>query len=483
MPQRIAKTSLNASTIDILNTIRANAPLAYQNSVPVITQESQVVQVGDIICGNPSLSNIFINSLVNRIALVRMTSALFNNPYAELKKGEILYGETIEEIFVEIAKVQKFSYEKAPAREFKRTIPDVKSVFHAINWRVIYPVSIDDMELERAFLSINGVQELIAKIVDSVYRGAEYDEFLLFKYLLIKKCANAKILPVAVDDSSILNSAEAFRAYSNKLTFMSTEYNEYGVHTNTPRERQYLFMDADFNAKFDVNVLASAFNMDKADFLGHIKLIDSFSTFDNDRWEEIRAESDGVESVTDAELNLMKNIHAILVDEDFFQIYDYRQKFTEKYVGSGTYWNYWLHVRKAVSYSPFANAIAFVSDDVTILPDNGYLSLDVVGVSRLNGANTDSVPTSITLGNLKTSADGTTYTALDAPFEMLQTETATEEGYGISPFGNIVYNGALTNGLSSTLVLEVKYNGNIYRRSASQATPSVGSALVFTKVV
>ena len=115
-----------------------------------------------------------------------MNSATFNNPYYVLKKGYLEFGETIENIFVNLAKAVDYNPEKAEAREFKRTIPDVRSSFAVINWRVMYPVTISDEELKTAFLSIDGVTQLIEKIVDSVYTGAEYDEFLLFKYLLIK---------------------------------------------------------------------------------------------------------------------------------------------------------------------------------------------------------------------------------------------------------------------------------------------------------
>lgn len=492
MPRRIAVTNLNASTIDILNTIRANAPLEYQNNVPVVTQENDIPAVGEIICGYPAMANIFINSLVNRIALVRMQSATFNNPYVELKKGVISFGETIEEIFVEIANVQKFSYEKAPARELKRTIPDVKTAFHVINWRVLYPVSIDDEELQRAFMNMNGVQELIAKIVDSVYRGAEYDEYLLFKYLIIKKVAQGKLYPESVDATSVLNSAEKFRAVSNQLMFMNTKYNAWGVHTNTRREDQYLFMSADFNAKFDVNVLASAFNMDKADFLGHVKLIDSFDTFDNDRWQELRDAGTEVELVTDAELELMKDVQAVLVDKEFFQIYDYTQKFTENYIGSGTYWNYWLHVRKAVSVSPFANAVVFVnSDSVKEAPDTisfmctSYTTAPKTYDTSDTEGNTD-VPAIAILEPQSSAVDN----AAKGNYKFIQTPTTIEEGYAIHPYGAIIktvdrpYGGqSAEDFFSATVVIDVEYMGNIYRRAANREVAEVGRTYTFNKVV
>ena len=196
MPKRIAITSLNARTIDILNVIRANASAEYQSLVPEVTSENDIPRVGEVLYGYPAMANQFINALVNRIAAVRVKSATFNNAYAELKKGYLEFGETVEEVFVNIAKAREFSAEKAEARELKRTLPDVKSAFHTMNWRVQYPVTIQDEDLRMAFLSVNGVQDLIAKIVDSVYVAAEYDEYLLFKYLIIKAIAHGKMYPV-----------------------------------------------------------------------------------------------------------------------------------------------------------------------------------------------------------------------------------------------------------------------------------------------
>lgn len=360
MAKRIALNTLSASTIDILNVIRQNASYDYQSSVPVISTANDIPKVGEIIYGTPALANQFINALVNRIALVRVQSATFNNPYAPLKKGYLEFGETVEDIFVGIANVVDYSAEKGAAREFKRSLPDVKSAFHIMNWRVMYPVTIQDDDLKQAFLSVDGVTDLIARIVDQIYTAAEYDEFLLFKYMLIKAVTHGKMYPVTFLNTDLKNAAKVFRGTSNLLPFMKSEYNEAHVLTTTPKDRQVIFMDALFNADFDVDVLSAAFNMEKADFMGRLHMIDDFTTFDNDRFEIIRANSDGIEEVTSAELALMADVKAIILDENWFQVYDNLNKFTEKYVASGLYWNYFYHTWKTVSSSPFANAVVFV---------------------------------------------------------------------------------------------------------------------------
>ena len=214
--------------------------------------------------------------------------------------------------------------------------------------------------MRRAFTSENGVTDMIARIVDAIYRAVEYDEYLLFKYLLIKGCARQEIKTIPIGNVTAdadKNAAITFRGLSNKLTFMSTEYNSAGVHNATPRDEQYIFMTADYNAQFDVNVLASAFNMEKADFMGHLILVDSFDTFDNERFDVIRNGSTMVEEVTSADLTAMANIKAIIVDKEYFQFYQNIEKFTEKFVASG---NYFYRDTKTISTSPFSNAVAVV---------------------------------------------------------------------------------------------------------------------------
>ena len=424
MPKRVAISNLNASTVDILNTIRANATYEYQSLVPTISTSTEIPRVGEVLMGYPALANQFINALINRIAMVRVRSATFNTAYRELKKGYLEFGETVEEVFVQIAKAREFSAEKAEARELKRSLPDVRSAFHTMNWRVMYPVTIQDEDLRLAFLSAEGVQDLIARIVDSIYTAAEYDEFLLFKYLLIKAISHGKMYPVAID-GDMKAAAVAFRGTSNKLGFMSNRYNASGVTTTTPRADQYIFMDSDYNAAFDVEVLAAAFNMEKADFMGRLMLIDDFASFDNDRFDQIRANSDMIEAVTAEELAVMAKVKAVLVDREWFQVYDNANKFTEKYVASGLYWNYFFHVWKTVSSSPFSNAIVFVDSTATITAPS-TISLTVTDITKNGNA------------AIYTLTPADPASLQDSNLEFLQDSTSTQNGIAVHKYGAVI---------------------------------------------
>lgn len=467
MAHRIAASTLNASTIDILNTIRDNASLSYQNLVPEVQTAVDIPRVGEVLYGTPALANEFINALVNRIAIVRVQSATFNNPYERLKKGMLDYGETVEDIFVGITKAFTFSQEKAESRELKQYKPNVKSAFHVMNWKVLYPVSISQEQLKTAFLSNDGVTNLIAKIVDAVYTGANYDEFLLFKYLIIKSVTSGQLKPIGVDGADMHNYAKAFRGKSNLLPFMSTDYNAAGVLNTTPKERQVIFMDAQFNADFDVDVLASAFNMDKADFMGSLFLIDDFTTFDNDRFDVIREESDGLEEVTAAELALMANVKALLMDENWFQVYDNLSQFTEKFISSGLRWNYFYHTWKTISTSPFANAIVFVDDSATIsAPASVAYKVSDVDVSDYAKVIT------LTPSAVDSLADHT--------MVFVQTEDLTELGIAVQPYGAIFVPATALDSATAA-VITGKIGDETYTATVNLKTVATGATVTMAK--
>lgn len=466
MAKRIAVSTLNASTIDILNTIRANASAEYQDSVPAVTKSTDIPTVGEVLYGYPALANQFLSSLVNRIALVRIKSAVFNNAYVQLKKGYLEFGETVEEVFVNICKAREFSAEKAESRELKRSLPDVRTAFHAMNYRVQYPITIQDEDLRMAFMSAEGVTDLIARIVDSVFTAAEYDEYLLFKYLLIKGISHGKIYPKAFDASDMKNAAKAFRGMSNKLTFMNTIYNNAGVHTTTPRDDQFIFMDSDFNASYDVDVLAAAFNMDRATFTGHLILVDDWTTFDNDRFSVIVDASDQIEAVTSDELALMANVKAVIADGEWFQVYDNQSKITEKYVASGEYWNYFYNVWKTVSSSPFSNAVVFVDDAVSIAAPAKF-NAEILSIDNSEEG------TVITMTPALDTAAINNYS-----YKFIQTEDMVKQKIAVHPYGAFIYSPN-----AADCKIECELAGAAYSTAAvfDYSEASVGDLVELTK--
>lgn len=462
-PKKVALSSLNGRTVDILNVIRNNASSLYRESVPVADTVESVVKVGEALRGAPGLQNEFISALMNRIGLVHITSAVFYNYFAPFKKGELEYGETIEEVFVGIARVRDFSAEKAAQREFARSLPDVRSAFHIINWDVQYPVTIQNSELEKAFLSASGVTDMIARIVSGMARAAEYHEWALFKYLLMKGVANGKMTPLAVGDEP-KDLSIASRTASVRLAHMSKANNVEGVLTATPVENQVIVIDAATNAALDVNVLADAFNISRANIAGHLIVIDSWTDFPDDEFEELRAATDTIEEFTADELAVLENTKMVVIDREWFQVYDSLTKLTETFVGSGDYWNYWLRKRGVYSTSPFSNAIVFVGDEVSLEnPQTLVFEVDGVSASDISKVITFQAdfPANVT----------------SAGYQFTQTQAATEAGVAVHKYGALIFPAGVTSAALELTLDGDRYTGGTF----NAATAAVGNRVTFTK--
>ena len=370
MPTRPQVKTLSGNSVDILNAIRNSATQNYKDYVPVATKDAQSIkEIGAIIMDYPALQNEFLSALVNRIGRVLITSKMYTNPIEMFKKGMLEFGETVEEIFVNLAKPFQFDPAVAESEVFKREIPDVRSAFHVMNYQKFYKATISDRELKQAFLSWDGVSNLIAKIVDAMYTGANYDEFLTMKYLLARHILDGHMTVKEIAEVNTANMKTItadIKGVSNKMTFMSPNYNVAGVQTFALKENQYLIMNAQFDATMDVEVLASAFNMDKAEFMGHRVMIDGFGNLDVARLNILFADDPNYTEISTDDLNALNAIPAVIIDGDWFMVFDNLQEFTEQFNGQGLYWNYWYHVWKTFSVSPFANTTLFVSGQPTV---------------------------------------------------------------------------------------------------------------------
>ena len=371
--------TLTNSSVDILNVIRNNASVNYQNYVPQATADAESIkEIGAVIMDNPQLQNEFLSALVNRIGRVLITSKMYENPWSMFKKGMLEFGETIEEIFVNIAKPFQFDPAVAETNLFKREIPDVRSAFHIMNYQKYYKTTIQNDQLRQAFLSWQGITDLIAKIVDAMYTGANYDEFQTMKYMLAKNVLNGRMYPVtipAVTSDNMKSIVSTIKGVSNNFEFLSDKYNIASVQNNSKKKEQYLLVNSNFDATMDVEVLASAFNMDKAEFLGKRVLVDSFGSLDIARLNILFADDPTYTEISADDLKALDAIPCILVDENWFMIFDNYYNFTEQYNGEGLYWNYWYHVWKTFSISPFANNALFIPGvpsvtSVTVSPAN-----------------------------------------------------------------------------------------------------------------
>lgn len=334
--------------VDMTNAIRDSSPVL-RDALPVAT-EANIQDVGNPILTYVPVANAFLDALVNKIYLQIIRARAFRNPLAKLKKGNAPLGADIEEIHTN--PVTPTAYDATAETLLKQAAPDVATIYHRLNRQDVYKLTIERADLRQAFTSWDAYGNMIDANVNALYSGNYIDEFrLMLNTLTGATTGNAivtKTVTDVTDEASAKELVKTMRAMNRKFQLPSTEYNCYaalqtaaGVETPTPRttwcnpEDVVVVITADTESTIDVDVLAAAFNIDRAQFIANnVIVVDSF----------------GEDS----------NIVALMFDRAYIQVYDnlfIAEPFRNPETLATTYF---MHVWQTYSASPFANAVAFV---------------------------------------------------------------------------------------------------------------------------
>lgn len=374
VPIRPLKYTDNAS---ILDAIRADASLDYQQRIPAATEASVAETVANLYRYKPHW-NEFIDALVNRIGLVVARNISWTNPLAEFKRGMLEYGDTIEE--VQVGLIEAHVYD--PDREylerdiFGTTRPEVQSNFHSVNRMNYYPITVNENLLKRAFLNDGGLNSFINQLLQAPSTSDQWDEFLLTTKLFSEYESNGGFRHVHVPEVSRIGSSEAdakvalrkMRAMAQELTFLSTKYNAARMPTFAKADELVLFVTPEYNAAIDVEALAGAFNVDKTTMQGRIIPVprDNFA---------------------------INGVEAVLTVKDFFVIADTLMEMTSQRNPVSLSTNYFLHHQQIISASRFVPAVMFWNgaDDVDTIVVQSVDSVSAITIEDVDGMDVTNV--------------------------------------------------------------------------------------------
>lgn len=329
--------------IALLNTIRDNASTSYQDRIPLATRDN-ITAIGNAILNYSPAFEEF-TGLLNKIGKTVVASKMANNKLAKFKKGELPFGTDVEEIFVEMAQSEG-AYDPTGANPLGRRKPEILANYHRENRQDKYVVSVSETQVKRAFTNGAGVTSLVNDIANSIYSGDNYDEYILMKELLAQYKDNYYNIEVpSINEtngleSSVKDLVRAVRKSVSDLSYVSTNYNKAGVKTYSEKQDLVLLVHKDVLAHTDVDVLAKAFNMGKTDFEPTIVEVDDFGS--------------------------MSDTYALLVDKDFFMVWDVLYKTTDQYNAEGLFNNLFLHHHQILSLSQYKNAVRFTDDATTV---------------------------------------------------------------------------------------------------------------------
>lgn len=365
--------------IAVLNKIRSNATKEYIASVPLATRDN-FATVGSTILEYTKQNNEFIDALVNRIALTVVNNRQFKNPLSVLNKGDVPLGQDIQEIYSNPALSQQ--YDGTSTQLLTQFKPDTKVAYYRMNRQAKFTVTVKMQDLQRAFTSINAFDTYLSSIVSTMYSGDEIEQFDLTKQLMSMAYEDNTIPEMNINTDTNLtwtqinalpNSDEfiskwlvkAIKTHAKLMSFASSSYNKFSylkggnvtpVKTWCPTDKQVLILPANVETNMEVEVLAYAFNIDKAEVKTKTLTLDSFNG---------------------------SPILALLADENCFQIRD-NGRWTKSFDnGENLSVSYWLHHWQTYGYSVLANSLVF-----TYLPESVTLatgSLGIIGDTKITG--------------------------------------------------------------------------------------------------
>ena len=352
---------MNNALKQSLNAIREISSTIYHEYVPIIDDSTDISAFAEPILNFPVVYNEFCDILVNKLVYSQFESMTFENPLRVLDGDRIPLGYAGEHVMVNPAKGRGFNVNDFAGLLVKYEA-DVKVEYHAINSDLQYCVTVSRQQLKKAMTSWDNLAEFITSLSNSLYNGAYIDMFRFTKNIITGAYKENRGVVETVTAISDEATAKAFveRARELYLNFQlpSTQYNAWAknggsgkpITTWTRPEDIVLVIKNSLRAKLDVDVLASAFNIDRTTLLGNIITVDSFDSYDDDG-------------------NLVYDGSAIvggIFDKAWFKIKTQDMFMENFYNANNRTMQYYLNVIRMYNMSLFANGVIFATSQPTV---------------------------------------------------------------------------------------------------------------------
>lgn len=334
----------------------------YHQYVPLVTESTTIGEFGAPIIDsqNVNVLNDFVG-LLKKVIYTAVYSKTFNNPLAELEGDRMPLGQFIEDTYCNPQPGRAFSVNDFSGL-LEKYSAQVATQILSVNSDVQFPVTITREKIRNAFQSWTNLESFVSSLINSLYNGAYVLRYNQTKGLVLAafNAGNVKyeVITNPTDEATAKALVRKMRADYSKMQIPSTKYNAwqdvkgegaFALKTWSDPQDIVVLISADVEALVDVDVLAAAFNMSKADFLGRVIVVDDFSQYDNDGNLAV----DG------------SMIKAMICDRAWFKIKTQDFAMDEFYNANNRTWQYYLNDVRMVNYSLFANAKVYTTSEPT----------------------------------------------------------------------------------------------------------------------
>ena len=305
-----------------------------------------------------AVKNQFLNEIINKICYQVVDKFGWENPFRKYDGFAVNYGDTIENIFVEMPK--GYEFDKDATNPFGKIKNQIKVSYASINYEMQYKITIEDSLLRRAVLNEYGFMNLINAILSSMTTAKNVDEYFATLRSLNNPelYGNSNVDTTDPDnpvysfneievDASATDSQKAKAVVEQmiedwtSMMLPNTTHNALKVMTASSKDNLLLIIRRDILNSIDLDFLSGVFNLSKVDLISKILTVDSFKTKD----------SEG--TVYGEELAYM------IIDTRAFDNHVALQDGGLIYNPQGKYTNHFLNLWKIISFKRFYNATAW----------------------------------------------------------------------------------------------------------------------------
>lgn len=352
-----------------LNSIRELIPEVYHRYIPIVDATTNINQYAQPILDTPEIFNAFVPALIGRIVGTQTISKLYSNPLKKLEGENLPLGQATQEIHLNPVKGRKFNVNDFAGLLQKYEV-QVNVQYFNINMDLQYPATMTRDKIRNAFTSWGALEQFINEYSNAIYNGARIDEYR-YTTAIVSTAYKSGVAEVEViDEPTNEATAKEFVKKARRLfldfQFPSVDYtswkkmdkNGQTVTTWANPEDIVFILRNDVASEIDVDVLASAFNIDKTTLLGNITYVDNFNIYDSE---------DPSKLVYDG-----SKIIGIMADKAWFKIKTQDEAFDQFYNANNRTWQMYLNLVKMYNFSLFAKHVVFATEK----PEVAVESLD-----------------------------------------------------------------------------------------------------------
>lgn len=326
-----------------MNEIMTNNEVVEYLGLPQEIIENLKTQQGDEF---RATANQFLSALINKICYQTVDTFGWENPFKKFYGFPINYGDTIENVFVELPR--GYTFDKDAKDPFVKKVNDIKMLYASINYEMQYETTIQDTLLRRACLNEYGFMNLVSAILKSLTAGKNIDEYFADLSMLNNPNIYAGKQFKTLDVSTLTTKKEIAEALTQKIIDVtssfelpSTMHNALGLMNATSKDNMILVIRRDLYNRINLDFLTGVFNLSKVDLIKKIIVVEDFRV-------------KGSDGTVNGE-----NLGFVVLDRRCFDCHVALDDSGTIYNPKGKYTNHYMNLWEVISFKYFYNAEAY----------------------------------------------------------------------------------------------------------------------------